>query len=349
MECTNIFDKNASRFTDRSTSTEEGPNSTYGLANANYVSPGAPTSVNYTGAGLVNSNVVAYKTAIDIATNTSIANNNILIVPGQRDPMITNYALEKNLEYGLSFYLMDIQPYDQNNYRIWDGDLNRFVSISKTTNAFVARAVDNNAGAAYFPNVVADDAVNNRRVTLPASIAALSALSYNDRVKFPWFAPAGFDRGSLSWVVLSQIRINQADRNALFDANVNPIVKFPGANYVFFSQNTLQQAASALESINVKRMVLEVKRQMVIIGNRILFEQNTPATRSRFVNEATLVLAAVQLQQGIEKFKVVCDASNNTAEDVNSNRMNVQIRVLPTRAIEYIVMDFVILPSGVTL
>lgn len=346
---TNIFDKYASRFTDRSTSAEVGPNSTYGIANANYVSPGAPTSTNYTGVGLANSNVVAYKTAVDIATNVSIANNNILVAPGQRDPLITNYALEKNLEYGLSFYLMDIQPYDQNSQRIWDGDQNRFVSISKTTNAFVGRAVDNNAAAAYFPNVVADDTVNNRRITLPASIAALSALSYNDRVKFPWFAPAGFDRGSLSWVVLSQIRINQSDRNSLFDANINPIVKFPGANYVFFSQNTLQQAESALESINVKRMVLEVKRQMVIIGNRILFEQNTPATRSRFVNEATLVLAAVQLQQGIEKFKIVCDASNNTTEDVNSNRMNVQIRVLPTRAIEYIVMDFVILPSGVTL
>ena len=129
----------------------------------------------------------------------------------------------------------------------------------------------------------------------------------------------------------------------------SPIVKFPGANYVFFSQNTLQQAASALESINVKRMVLEVKRQMVIIGNRILFEQNTPATRSRFVNEATLVLAAVQLQQGIEKFAIICDARNNTSEDVNSNRMNAQIRVLPTRAIEYVVMDFVVLPSGVSI
>jgi phage tail sheath protein FI len=168
-------------------------------------------------------------------------------------------------------------------------------------------------------------------------------------VKFPWFAPAGFDRGSLNFVLQTSIRVNQADRNALFDANINPIVKFPGANYVFFSQNTLQQAVSALESINVKRMVLELKRQMVIIGNRILFEQNTPALRTRFVNEASLVLAAVQIQQGIEKFAVICNSSNNTAEDVNNNRMNAQIRVLPTRAIEYVVMDFVILPSGVQL
>lgn len=346
---TNIFDKQASRFTDRSTSDEVGPNNTYGLANSSYVSPGAPTSTNYTGAGTSNSNVIAYKTAVDIATNTSIANNNILVIPGQRDPMITNYALEKNLEYGLSFYLMDLQPYDQNGSRIWDGDVNRFVSIPKTTNIFVARALDNNAAAAYFPNVIADDTINGRRVTLPASIAALSALSYNDRVKYPWFAPAGFDRGSLNWVILTQIRVNQADRNAMFDANINPIVKFPGANYVFFSQNTLQQAETALESINVKRMVLEVKRQIVLIGNRLLFEQNTPAIRSRFVNESTLILSAVQIQQGIEKFAIICDESNNTAEDVNSNRMNAQIRVLPTRAVEYIVMDFVILPSGVTL
>ena len=177
----------------------------------------------------------------------------------------------------------------------------------------------------------------------------MSALSYNDRVKFPWFAPAGFDRGSLSFVLLTSVRVNQTDRNTLFEANINPIVKFPGANYVFFSQNTLQQATSALESINVKRMVLEIKRQIVAIGNRLIFEQNTPALRTRFVNESSLVLSAVQLQQGIEKFAVICDGRNNTSEDVNSNRMNAQIRVLPTRAIEYIVMDFVVLPSGVSL
>jgi len=349
---TNIFDKQASRFTDRSTSTEEGVNSTYGLANASYVSPGAPAATNYTGTGTGNSNVAAYQTAITIGTNPSIANNNILLVPGQRDPLITDYALQKNLEYGLSFYPMDIQPYDQNGQasgRIFDGETGRFVSIAKTSDAFVARAVDNNAAASYFPSVVAEDTVNNRRVTLPASIAAISALSYNDRVKFPWFAPAGFDRGSLSWAILTQIRINQSDRDKLSDANINPIVKFPGANYVFFSQNTMQQAESALESINVKRMVLEVKRQMVAIGNRLLFEQNNPAIRSRFVNEASIVLVGVQLQQGIEKFAVICDASNNTAEDVNSNRLNAQIRVLPTRAIEYIVMDFIVLPSGVQL
>ena len=347
----NIFDKQAARFTDRSTSTDQG-SSGKGLANSAYQSPGAPAGVNYTGAGVINSNVIAYRTAVDIATNTSIANNNILALPGQRDPLITNYALEKNTEYALSFYLMDIQSYDKDgvtNGRIFDGDTNKFVSIAQTTNAFVTRQVDNNAAAAYFPNVIIDDTVNNRKVTLPASVAALSALSYNDRVKFPWFAPAGFDRGSLSFVLLTSIRVNQNDRNALYDANINPIVKFPGENYVFFSQNTLQQASTALESINVKRMVLEIKRQIVAIGNRILFEQNTPALRQRFINESSLVLSNVQVRQGIEKFAVICDDRNNSSEDVNSNRMNAQIRVIPTRAIEYIVMDFVVLPSGVSI
>lgn len=347
----NIFDKQASRFTDRSTSTEQG-SSGKGIANSTYKSPGAPTGVNYTGIAASNSNVVAYRTAIDIATNSSIANNNILAIPGQRDPLITNYALEKNTGYALSFYLMDIQSYDKDgvaNGRIFDGDTNKFVSVAQTTNAFITRQVDNNAAAAYFPNIVIDDTVNNRKVTLPASVAALSALSYNDRVKFPWFAPAGFDRGSLSFVLLTSIRVNQNDRNSLYDANINPIVKFPGENYVFFSQNTLQQASTALESINVKRMILEIKRQVVAIGNRILFEQNTPALRQRFINESSLVLANVQIRQGIEKFAIICDDRNNNSEDVNSNRMNAQIRVIPTRAIEYIVMDFVVLPSGVSI
>jgi len=345
----NIFDKQAARFTDQSTSTETGAGGVYGLANASYVSPGAPTATNYTGVGASNQNVVAYRTSLDIATNTSIANNNILATPGQRDPLVTNYALEKNTNYGLSFYLLDVQPYDKDTVRIFDGETNKYVSIAKTTNAFINRSLDNNGAAAYFPSIVIDDTVNTRRVTLPASIAAISALSYNDRVKFPWFAPAGFDRGSLNFVLQTSIRVNQTDRNTLYDANINPIVKFPGANYVFFSQNTLQLAESALESINVKRMILEVKRQIVAIGNRLIFEQNTPALRTRFVNEASLVLATVQLQQGIEQFAVICDQRNNTAEDVNSNRMNAQIRVLPTRAIEYIVMDFVVLPSGVSI
>jgi len=345
----NIFDKQASRFTDQSTSTEVGAGGVYGLANASYVSPGAPTATNYTGVGSSNQNVIAYRTALDIATNTSIANNNILAVPGQRDPLVTNYALEKNVAYGLSFYLLDIQPYDKDDVRIFDGESNRFISINKTANAFINRALDNNAGAAYFPSIVIDDTINGRRVTVPASVAAVSALSYNDRVKFPWFAPAGFDRGSLNFVINTAIRLNQTDRNTMYDANINPIVKFPGANYVFFSQNTLQLASDALESINVKRMVLEIKRQIVAIGNRLLFEQNTPALRTRFINEASLVLATVQSQQGIEQFAIICDERNNTTEDVNSNRMNAQIRVLPTRAVEYIVMDFVVLPSGVSI
>ncbi len=352
----NIFDKQAARFTDRSTSTEVGLAGTYGVANSNYISPGATfasvpvaSGQNYTGVSTANSCVAAYRTAIDIATNPNIANNNILAIPGQRDPLVTNYALEKNLAYGLSFYPMDIQPYDQNSLRIFDGETTRHASIKNTANAFITRALDNNAAGAYFPNVVMDDSVNRRRVTVPASIAAVAALSYNDRVKFPWFAPAGFDRGSLSFVVMTSVRVNQGDRNTLFDANINPIVKFPGANYVFFSQNTLQQATSALESINVKRMILELKRQVVQIANRMLFEQNTPTLRQRFVSETSLVLSAIQLQQGIEQFAVICDGRNNTADDVNSNRMNAQIRVLPTRAVEYITMDFVLLPSGVKL
>lgn len=347
----NIFDKEAVKFSDRSTSTELGPDGLHGLAHANYSSPGGVGSVNWTGVGSANSNVAAYKAGVDIACNPSIANNNILAIPGQRDPLVTNYALEKNLEFGLSFLVLDIPVYDSTGTtsgRIFDGVTNKHVDVSTTAATFINRFVDNNAAAAYFPNIVVEDAVNRRRVTLPATVAALAALSYNDRVKFPWYSPAGFNRGSLDFVEQTAVRINQADRNTLFDANINPIFKFPGASYVFFSQNTLQQASTALESINVKRMLIELKRQIVAIGNRIIFEQNTPSARAQVVNELTLVCASVQLQQGIEDFRIICDGRNNTAEDVNGNRLNVQIRVRPTKSIEYVVMDFAILPGGVS-
>lgn len=351
----NIFDKQARRFSDQSTS-EEVNLTQDGLASTAYNSPGAASGTNWTGVGEENSSVVAYRTAIDVATNPSVTNCNILSIPGQRDPLVTDYALEKVSAYGLAIYPADIPQYDSTGTatgRIFDGlqtsTAGNTPSVVQTANALVSRALDNSYGAAYFPNCTIEDSSTARRLAVPGSVAALSAFSYNDRNKFPWFAPAGFDRGSLAFVKQTAVKINQADRDRLYDAHINPITKFPGTNYVFFSQNTLlQNTNSALSSINVRRMLIEIKRQLIDIANRLMFEQNNATTRKLFVDQATLVLASVQNNQGIEKFSVICDSRNNTANDVSSNRMNARIAVVPTRAVEYILMDFVITPSGVS-
>jgi len=350
----NIFDKQARRFSDQATSDEV--NLTLnGLASTAYTSPGAATGTNWTGAGESNSAVLAYRTAIDVATNPAVSNCNILVIPGQRDPLVTDYAMEKVSAYGLAIFPQDIPQYDSTGTatgRIFDGQQTTATtntpSVVQTANALISRALDNSYAAAYFPNCTIEDSSTSRRLSVPGSVAALSAFSYNDRNKFPWFAPAGFDRGSLAFVKQTAVKINQADRDRLYDAHVNPITKFPGTNYVFSQNTLLQNTNSALSSINVRRMLIEIKRQLIEIANRLMFEQNNATTRKLFVDQATLVLATVQNNQGIEKFSVICDTRNNTQNDVSSNRMNARIAVIPTRAVEYILMDFVITPSGVT-
>ena len=142
-------------------------------------------------------------------------------------------------------------------------------------------------------------------------------------------------------------RLNAADRDTLYDARINPIATFPRAGFVIFGQKTLQQAKSALDRINVRRLMLEIKRLISQIAQDLLFEPNTPQTRARFITSATRILALIQAGAGVEQFSVVMDETNNTEEDVNQNRLNGRIVVVPTRAVEFISIDFIITNNGV--
>lgn len=338
----NILDKNANRFWDRATSTEVS-----GCAASGYTSPGATSGTNYSGVGVSNNAINSFRLAVNIATDEIIANNNVLAIPGQREPLVMDYAISKNAQYGLSFLPIDVPVYDYQGTRIFDGETTRFADVTKTADNFDARAIDGNSAAAYFPNIIIDDVENKRRVAVPASVAALAAIGYNDKVSYPWWAPAGLNRGALSFVIMPQVRINTADRNRLYDARINAVVKFPQDGFVIFSQRTLQQQASLLEKINIKRMVLECKRLLTDIGNNILWEQQVPALRNVFVSDASKVLSTIQLQQGISRFEVICDDSNNTSVDVDNQRINANVRIWPVSAVEFISMDFIITKNGI--
>ena len=145
-----------------------------------------------------------------------------------------------------------------------------------------------------------------------------------------------------------KVRLNQADRDELYEARINPIATFPQAGFVIFGQKTLQLSRSALDRVNVRRMLLEIKRLISNVANKIVFEQNTPQTRSRFVSQVTPLLATVQAQQGVDQFKVVMDSSNNTQEDIENNVLNGRIVVVPTRAVEFVAIDFIITNAGVS-
>lgn len=338
----NILDKEQANMSDKGTSAESG-----GAANGSYVSPGF--AGNQSGTSRRNNSVASYRIAANLITDPFVSNVNLIAVPGQREPLVTDYTAARAQEYKLAQYIMDVPYYDSNLTRIFDNtSTTNFVSINRTSDVFESRAIDNEFCAAYFPNVIVEDTSNNsRRVTLPASVAALSAIGFNDRVAYPWFAPAGFNRAALEFVKLSQVKVNQPERERMYAVRINPIIKLPGEGFVIFSQQTLEQAGSALKSINVNRMIMSIKQQIIAVGNGIIFDQITPATRARFVDLVKPILSTVQVRDGIERFEVICSDRNNTQQDVLANRMNAQIRVVPVRAAEFIALDFVITNSGI--
>ncbi len=335
----NILDKSARRFSDKSVSFDAG-----GGAESSFVSPGL--AQNQGGTTTRNNAVVAYKTAVDIMTNPFYINTNVLAVPGIRESYVTNYAAQKTREYGMAIYLMDIAAYDDTNTRLYDESSGR-PDVTNTAKSFDGRALDNNYSACYFPDVFIDDSVNKRRVKVPASTAALAALAYNDRVAYPWFAPAGFNRAALDFVKNTATRLNSADKDALNDVRINPISNFPKQGFVIFGQKTLQASKSSLDRVNVRRLLLEVKRVVTDLALKLVFEHNIPSNRDQFVSDASARLGIIQTQAGVESFSVVMDETNNTERDKEENRLNGRIVIVPTRTIEFIKVDFVITNSGV--
>ena len=304
-------------------------------------------STNLAGSGKDNNGVASYRAAVDIMTDPLAVNTNILSIPGIRESFVTDHALDRNKDYGKSLLLLDIEQYDSDGNRLFD-DSTASPSVPKTIAEFEGRTIDNNTAASYFPNVVIKDANTGANVEVPSSIAALAALAFNDKVSYPWFAPAGFNRGALDFVQNVGVRLTARDRDDLYDARINPIATFPQQGFVIFGQKTLQLAKSALDRVNVRRMLLEVKRLVTQVANGFVFEQNTPALRSKFVAQVSPLLAVVQAQSGIEQFRVVMDDSNNSQEDIESNRLNGRIVIVPTRSVEFISIDFVITNAGVS-
>lgn len=335
----NILDPNARYLNDQACSFDAD-----GGAEGTFLSPGLNSNAN--GVEQANSLVKSYRTAAQIITDQITSNINLLAIPGIRETFITDFVADQVRQYGLAMYVMDIEEYDVDQNRLFDSSAAR-PDVDKTADLFDGRAIDNNYVATYFPDVQIDDADNNRRVTVPASVAAMAALGFNDRVAFPWFAPAGFNRAALDFVENVQVRLNKDDRDRLQDSRINPIATFPRNGFVIFGQKTLQFAQSALDRVNVRRLLVEVKRNVADIASRLVFDSNTASNRLQFVNAAILQLGFIQSQAGIESFKVIMDESNNTQEDIENNRINGRIEIIPTRVVEFISIDFIITNSGV--
>ena len=343
---TNFLDKDARRFTDRSTSIESGSIG-FGGAAASYISPGFTTNQN--GVGDTNNQINSYKTAVNIVTDPLTSPSNLVVLPGQREPNVTDYASQRVLNFGKAFYIMDIPAYDSDSARIFDGEIGHFIDNLKTAQVFDARALNNNAVAVYHPSVTIEDSFNSKFTVVPASVAALAAYGFNDRVAYPWYAAAGLNRAALSFVKAASQRVKASDKDLFYDTRINPIFKDEGT-FVIFSQYTLKQGINALTSrVNVKRLAIEISRAIANIGNNLLFEQLTDAIRDRFITATSLQLSTIQQGKGIKAFRVICDDTNNTEVDRENNKLNATVLVQPIESIEYIVLDFVITNSGTFL
>jgi hypothetical protein len=336
----NFLDRDNRLMNDKASSSDTGGKATDAI-------PAIGLKSHVAGKGNKNNIVSSFKEAVTIITNPMASRVNILAVPGMRDAFISDHALEAVKSYSMAIYLMDVIKYASGGTRLFD-DSTAKVDVQETSEQFESRVIDNNYGAAYFPDIDILDVVNNEVVSVPASVAAITALGFNDKVAYPWFAPAGFNRGALESVTNVDVRLNSADRDLLYDARINPIAVFPTGGFVIFGQKTLQVAKSALDRVNVRRLLLEVKRLVSGVATKLLFEQNNDQTRQRFVNQVTPLLTLIQAQAGIEKFGVVCDNTNNTESDRESNKMNGRIILVPTRAVEFIAVDFVVTNSGVS-
>ena len=181
---------------------------------------------------------------------------------------------------------------------------------------------------------------------MPASTLIPGVYAKNDKTAEAWFAPAGINRGGLSTVVQAERKLTQANRDALYTGKVNPIATFPGRGVVVFGQKTLQRQASALDRVNVRRLLIALKNYISQVSDNLVFEQNTSATRNVFLSQVNPYLESVQQRQGLYAFKVVMDSSNNGADVIDKNELKGAIYIQPTKTAEFIYLDFNILPTG---
>jgi hypothetical protein len=294
------------------------------------------------------------KRAINIVSDPDAVAYNVISIPGVVENNTTNYLLEKTEDRSDALAVIDIQdvytPDTENKSS--DATNNGTKTIKSLVSNFEDRNINNSYGAAYAPWLLYQDTISDRIFWGPPSIAVLGTLSNTDLQDAPWFAPAGFQRGGLTEgaagipVLEVSRRLSATDRDDLYAVNINPIAKFPAEGIVVWGQKTLQQVPSALDRINVRRLMIFLKREISFIASRLLFGPNTEITWQNFLSEANPLLNNVKMQFGIEDFRLVLDNTTTTPDLVDRNIIYAKLLVKPTRSVEFFAIDFVILNSG---
>ena len=294
----------------------------------------------------VNDNTVkAYRKAIDVMTSKDDVDIQLFAIPGIRDSAVTDYAIQKIENRFDAMYIMDIEDVDQQGNVVTSSA--QQVNVNKTRERLTnTRNLDTSFAAAYFPDVNMTDPETNTTVRVPPSVPVLGAYAFNDAVAHPWFAPAGFNRGSLSSITSTSTNLKQSDLDNLYAAGINPIAEFVGNGITIWGQKTLQSKSSALDRINVRRLLIDVRRKVKAIANTLLFEPNREETLDKFTALVNPILQRIQSQGGVERYKAVIDTSTTTQTDVENNTIRGKIFLQPIRSIEYVSLDFVVTNSS---
>ena len=295
------------------------------------------------------------KQAIDSVKDPEFVEYNLITIPGVTNTALTRHLIDIAEDRGDAMAIIDLegdfQPAAEGE-NATDVGLVNYGSVSTTVTSLKDRGINSSYAAAYYPFVQVRDTLGGDLIYMPPSVLALGAMSYTDRVKAPWFAPAGFNRGGLSSgiaglpVVGVTDKLTSEDRDTLYDANINPIASFPSEGIVIFGQKTLQVTRSALDRINVRRLLLFVKKGISRISNELLFEPNVQETWDRFISRANPFLADVKARFGLTEYKLVLDKTTTTPDLIDQNIMYAKVFLKPARAIEFIAVDFVITNTG---
>jgi hypothetical protein len=275
----------------------------------------------------------SYKKAIDTISNADEFDINMVVTPGVLHSLhspITNYTKDMCEDRGDAFYVMDSVGINDN-----------IATAVATMEGF-----DSNYAATYYPWVKILDFDRNKPIWVPPSVVLPGVIAFNDRVAAEWFAPAGLNRGGLTEVVEVKSRLTHAERDSLYEGRINPIAVFPSTGVCVWGQKTLQGRPSALDRINVRRLLIAAKKFIASSTRYLVFEQNTSQTRSRFLNIVTPYLESIQQRQGLYAFRVIMDESNNTPDIIDRNILYGQLFLQPAKTAEFVILDFNIQSTG---
>jgi hypothetical protein len=294
------------------------------------------------------------KRAMDAIADPEIVEMNLATMPGLTNSALTTHLMNICEARGDSLAVIDLPdgfvPRHENNSD--EATRHSATAVADTISNLLGRSLNNSYACTYFPWVRIQDSLNNQTLWAPPSVVALGTFSSVDRRSEPWFAPAGFTRGGLTEgsaglpVVGVRQRLTSKDRDKLYAANINPIASFPAEGIVIFGQKTLQVTPSALDRVNVRRLMIFVKKRISFMASRLLFEPNVRATWHRFEGQVEPFLRSIKARFGLDEFKVVLDSTTTTPDLIDRNIMYAKILLKPTRAIEFIAIDFVITNSG---